>query len=79
MIISQELEILLIFYPIINLKSEWQKVKNFLVGVSVIIGHSVEKSLLVAYNIVVDEVVLHSHLPNLLRANAASIFQVFTP
>lgn len=77
MVVPQKLEILLILHAICDVEGEWQEIKHLLMSISVIIGHSVEEGLLVTDDVIVDEMVLHPLLPDLIGTDAESVFQVF--
>jgi hypothetical protein len=74
MVVPQKLEILLILHAISDVEGERQKIKDLLMGIPVIIGHSIEEGLLVTNDVIVEKVVLHPLLPDLFSTDADPIF-----
>lgn len=75
MVVLQKLEIFLVFHSIFDMEGQRQKIKDFLIGLFIIIGHSIEQSFLIAYYIVIYKMVVHSKIFYLLRFDVLAVFE----
>lgn len=65
-VVLQKLEILFVFHTIFDMEGQRQKIKDFLIGLFIIIGHSIEQGFLIANHIIINKMVVHSNVLYLL-------------
>lgn len=59
MIVLQELEIFGVLHSQLNMEGKRKKIKNLQPCFQIVVRHCIEKSLLIANNIVIDQMVVH--------------------